>query len=128
MTWRYFTRDEFACKGNDCCGGTNEIEDGFIDKLDDLRDKVGFPLIVTSGYRCPDHNDRVSSTGKDGPHTTGRAADLRVSRGNAYDTAHMAFVMGFTGIGFNQKGSGRFLHVDDLPNGPDCPRPVIWSY
>ena len=125
MSWRYFKREEFTCK---CGCGQTLIEDTFIDKLDDLRDKCGFPLQVTSGYRCPTHNDRVSSTGLTGPHTTGRAADFLVSRSNAYDTVKYALLMGFTGIGVNQKGSGRFIHVDDLPNGPNQPRCTIWSY
>jgi hypothetical protein len=33
--------------------------------------------------------------------------------------------MGFTGIGVQQKGSRRFIHLDVLQNPP---RPNVWSY
>lgn len=100
----------------------------FLQELDDLRHEYGKPLKVTSGYRCPTHNAAVSSTGTTGPHTTGRAADLAVDRADAYRLAKLAFARGFTGIGFQQKSSGRFLHLDTLPNAPNQPRPTIWSY
>jgi hypothetical protein len=48
-----------------------------------------------------------------------------VNRADAYRLAKLAFDHGFTGIGINQKGGGRFIHVDDLA---DAPRPTIWSY
>lgn len=125
MSWRYFTRAEFECK---CGCSANLIEDSFIDKLDELRDRAGFALAVNSGYRCPQHNKNVSSTGEDGPHTTGRAADLRVDRKRAFKVMHIACELGFTGVGFNQKGSSRFIHLDDLDNAPGQPRPTVWSY
>jgi uncharacterized protein YcbK (DUF882 family) len=100
----------------------------FLELLDSLRDECGFPLIVTSGYRCPEHNAAVSSTGRTGPHTTGRAADLAVDGARAHALMTIALAMGFSGLGVNQKGPGRFLHVDDLPNASGQPRPTIWSY
>jgi hypothetical protein len=45
MTWKHFTRNEFACKH---CG-ENKTPDDFIDKLDALREQCGFALPVTSG-------------------------------------------------------------------------------
>jgi uncharacterized protein YcbK (DUF882 family) len=127
-TFRHFTREEFACHGTDCCGGDNKIEDSFVELLDELREQCGFKLPVTSGYRCPIHNQRVSSTGANGPHTTGRAADLGVSRQRAHRVLELALKMGFTGIGLNQKGEGRFVHLDDLPDAPRQPRPTTWTY
>jgi uncharacterized protein YcbK (DUF882 family) len=100
----------------------------FLEQLDELRHMYGKPLIITSGYRCPDHNAAVSATGRTGPHTTGRAADLRVDRRDALQLLKLALALNFTGIGVNQKGNGRFLHVDNLPNAHGQPRPTIWSY
>jgi hypothetical protein len=40
----------------------------------------------------------------------------------------LALAKGFTGIGVQQKGGGRFIHLDNLPNGPGQPRPTVWSY
>lgn len=126
--WRHFTRDEFKCRGTDCCGGANHIVDAFVDRLDELRERCGFTFPVSSGYRCPIHNQRVSGTGPRGPHTTGMACDIAVAGERAHRLVSEALAMGFTGIGVNQKGSGRFVHLDDLGNGPGCPRPRLWSY
>lgn len=128
MTWKHFDRNEFACKGLDCCGHSNLIESDFIDLLDELREQCGFALPVTSGYRCPEHNSKVSHTGLTGPHTTGRAVDIGVSREKAYHVVATAMRMGFSGIGLNQKGGARFVHLDTLPDGPNQPRPTCWSY
>lgn len=124
-TLRYFHMREFACR---CGCGQNLIDFAFVEELDRLRAAVGFPIKVTSGYRCPDYNARVSTTGREGPHTTGRAADLAVDRANAVRLLRVAINMGFTGIGVQQKGAGRFIHLDNLPNTVGSPRPTIWSY
>lgn len=96
-------------------------------QLNALRGRYAFPFRVTSGYRCPDHNASVSSTGRSGPHTTGKAADIALERREAFLVLSDAAQFGFTGIGVNQKGSGRFIHLDMLQ--PDeAPRPTVWSY
>ena len=66
----------------------------------------------------------MSSTGVDGPHTTGRAIDISVNRNEAITVLNAALFLGFTGIGVNQKGNSRFLHLDNL----EANRPTIWSY
>ena len=117
----HFTTEELMCK----CGCGMLPHQSFMDKVEALRVKVGFPLPVSSAARCAKHNALVSNTGSTGPHTTGRAIDLRVDRKNAYIVLKTALEMGcFTGIGIQQKGGGRFIHLDDLTEG----RPTIWSY
>jgi zinc D-Ala-D-Ala carboxypeptidase len=118
--WQNFTPAEFACS---CCG-TVYVSESFMDRLQALRSRSGVPMPISSGYRCPDHNATVSGTGRDGPHTTGRAADVAVSRQSAFIILGLAFDEEFTGIGVKQKGNGRFLHLDDL----DHNRPALWSY
>jgi zinc D-Ala-D-Ala carboxypeptidase len=117
----HFSNAELACK---CGCGMLPAQD-FMDKVEKLRIAYGKPLGITSAARCPTHNAKVSKTGATGPHTTGRAIDFDVDRADAYRLAKLAFDHGFTGIGINQKGGGRFIHVDDLA---DAPRPTIWSY
>lgn len=127
MTWANFKREDFACK---CGCGTNLIDDDFIDKLQRLRDVFGFALPVNSGYRCPAHNSAVSSTGPNGPHVTGRSADIGVHGLRAFMLVSLAIQSGeFTGIGLQQKGpmEKRFCHLDDLKE-PAHPRPRIWTY
>lgn len=121
---RYFRPAEFDC--HHC--GRNQMDGVFLDDLDELRHRLGFPLSVASGYRCPTHNAAVSTTGEDGPHTTGRAVDLAVRGEQALEVIRQARLMGFTGIGVQQKGATRFIHLDNLPNAPGQPRPWLWSY
>lgn len=50
---RHFTIEEMACK---CCGLV-KIAPFFMSQLEALRMAVGFPLDVSSGCRCPEHNE-----------------------------------------------------------------------
>ena len=61
-------------------------------------------------------------------HTTGKAADIAVSREDAFHLLSLALSKGFTGIGVQQKGSGRFIHLDTIENSEGRPRPTVWSY
>lgn len=122
----YFTNKELACKCGACHSDGLEMNNDFMSKIIELRQDLNIPFIVSSAYRCPAHNNAVSSTGDNGPHTTGRAIDIVMSGENAFKLAMRALDLGFTGLGVNQKGASRFIHLDDL--GGNYPRPRIWSY
>ena len=107
----FFSADEFTCQ---CGCGDNGMKHSFMLQLDGFRKHCGFPFTISSGYRCPAHNDNVSSTGLNGPHTTGRAADIAVQGEDAHTLLMDLHRAGFTGVGVNQKGSGRFIHLDML--------------
>lgn len=127
VSTEHFTERELACP---CCG-VNRMDAQFMDKVETLRGVIYKKfMILSSAYRCPAHNRKVSSTGANGPHTTGRAIDTLVSGEDAYAMLDAALTIGFTGVGINQKGphGSRFLHLDDLPNSISTPRPRIWSY
>ena len=125
MTWTNFKRVEFRCK---CGCKKNLIKQDFVDRLQRLRDRYARPMVITSGYRCPDHNITCSGTGT-GPHTTGHAADILVSGRNTFDLVRYAIDAGFTGIGLMQHGphNSRFIHLDDIKGG-HLTRPTIWTY
>lgn len=120
----HFSDDELRCR----CGCGMLPKQDFMQRVEELRLKYGKPLRVTSAARCPEHNAKVSGTGLTGPHTTGRAIDFGVLGNEAHFLLELALESGFTGIGVNQKGGARFLHIDDLPNAPGHPRPWVWSY
>ncbi len=129
MTWEFFSYEgdpKLACS---CCGA-RRMDDTFMSRLDSLRRVCGFPLGISSGYRCPVHNSAVSSTGDSGPHTTGRAVDIPIVGSRAYRIITEAQTLGFTGIGVKQSGPHkyRFIHLDDLGNEVAGPRPWVWSY
>lgn len=126
-SWKNFSPKEMACRGSDSL----LIVRPFMDRLQAFRDSLGFSFPVTSGYRSPEHNKKVSSTGSNGPHTTGRAVDINVWGERAYLVLTNAAKFGFTGIGSNQKGSiltKRFIHLDDLEPSMGRHRPTTWTY
>lgn len=105
----------------------------FLDLFEELRRRHGRPIPITSGYRTPEHNAAVSTTGDRGPHTYGQAVDIRCGGRDAYALALIAFALGFTGIGFGQNLdlplARRYLHLDTLTPAQGFPqRPNIWSY
>jgi uncharacterized protein YcbK (DUF882 family) len=119
-----FSREEFTCR---CGCQKNEMDPQFLELIQILRENVSTPLIINSGFRCNAHNNAVSKTGFYGPHTTGRACDIKTCYHNAYYLIMAATRLPFTGIGIKQSGSvpNRFIHLDIL-DGPNRPR--IWSY
>jgi len=121
---KYFSDKEMACSH---CGASN-MDPEFMDALDRLREAYGKPLAVTSGYRCPEHPIEARKA-RAGAHSTGKAADLAVDRGEAHELLKLAMEMNkFTGVGIQQKGSGRFIHLDTCEEPEMSPRPTIWSY
>ena len=115
IKFKYFTLEEFACKET----GENEINQGFVLLLDELRERCGFPFVITSGYRSPRHSVEAKKS-KPGTHAQGIAADIKLNNGaEAYIFMREAFAMGFSGIAL---GEG-FGHVDIRDTTP-----VSWSY
>ena len=123
MSWKNFKLEEFACKH---CG-KNEINHKLIDKLQLLRDDLGFPLVISSGYRCSEHPIEANKS-KPGTHALGLAVDIAVSHEKALEVLYKGIAHGFTGIGVNQKGEGRFIHLDIAKVEDYRPRPHLWSY
>ena len=126
MNWQdypNFTKEEFDCQHT----GENAMQPDFMQRLQALRTEYGKPMIITSGYRSTEHPIEAAKQ-TIGPHTTGRACDVSVSGENALLLLSLAVKHGFTGIGVKQKGSRRFLHLDDLTIADGYARPTIWSY
>ncbi len=129
--WPNFTPEEVASKGN---GEVLLVED-FIDRLQGLRGLAASELQdprfrIRSWYRDPEHNNKVSKSGFDGPHTKGVAVDIGCHGFLAYWILSNAAKFGFTGIGVKQKGpkASRFIHLDTLGEAYKAPRPTVWSY
>lgn len=124
---KYFTVQEFAQRGPGWHEGLTPVawDDAFLGALDRLREAVGQPLLLTSGYRSPSYNSSVSHTGEAGPHTTGKAADISCDGRLAFKIIREAMRLGFSGFGIAQKGDQRFIHIDMVTDGP---RPNVWTY
>jgi len=115
-----FKESEFACRH---CGKT-EMDADFLFRLQTLRTRYNKPMTITSGYRCRQHPIEAAKTSS-GSHTTGKAADIAVQGADAHRLLSLALDLNFKGIGVQQKGDKRFLHVDDVSEGS---RPTVWSY
>ena len=123
MDWAFvpnFKAEEFNC--SHC--GKNEMQQRFMDKLQALRNLYRKPMRITSGYRCPQHPIEAKKA-QPGAHASGCACDVAVAGADAHKLVKLALQLGFTGVGVQQKGAVRFIHLDTL-EGPT--RPTIWSY
>jgi len=115
----HFQLSEFACP---CCGA-NEMNSEFVTKLDEVRSLYyRRPLVVSSGYRCQNHENEVGGTGAN--HPRGIAVDL-VAPGNRKINGQQLLDLI---LGLAEQGITRIvlypdkphIHVDmnqDLPQG-----------
>lgn len=114
--FNYFDIDDFACSET----GENCIEVEFVEKLDALRKILGWPMIITSGYRSPSHSVEITKPNGGGTHTKGIAADIKVTNGKQrYELVEFAMDLNFTGIGLHKT----FVHLDVREDTP-----VVWTY
>ena len=124
-----FHHHEFSCT---CCGVAS-MDPTFLNRLQELRTLLAFPLYINSGFRCAKHNRAV---GGGLPHTLGKAADIAIAGRRAHKLIDVAIFLDFSGIGVRQHGlyDRRFIHLDTLTsqdfedNDVIGERPWIWSY
>lgn len=81
---KYFKVKEFACKDG---SQVVFIDDYLYNILDILRQKIGKPVIITSGYRTPEWNKKCDGA-KYSYHMRGMAADIRVDGISAKELAN----------------------------------------
>lgn len=96
------------------------LNEKLIAMLDAAREAAGVPIIITSGYRSPEHNSTVGGV-EDSSHTSGLAVDVRCP--NDQYGKQVAFGLGQAGFaraGFYDK----HIHVDIDTRKPS---PARWS-
>ena len=112
-----FKREEFQCQHCKADG----IQEPLVAKIQELRNLYGKPMKITSGYRCAKHPIEAKKA-TPGTHALGIAADIGVEGAAAHEVLALAFKLGFTGVGVQQKGAGRFIHLDIRADK------TVWSY
>lgn len=116
----WFTKDEMKCK----CECEEEVMNFiFMSKIDWLRKVLGFPLLVSSGYRCKRWDDLLGGY----RNHLGHAIDILIYGDRAIQLLSLAIKdkNDFTGFGLQQEGfyKKRFIHLDDT-SGPRR----LWTY
>ena len=81
---QHFKVKEFACKDG---SPVVFIDDYLCNILDILRNKLGKPVIINSGYRTPEWNKKCGGA-KYSYHMRGMAADIRVNGISAKEIAN----------------------------------------
>ena len=117
--WEYFSVEEMMCP---CGCGKADMNDSFMYKLVRVREELGKPMVVTSGYRCEEYNEKIGGV-KNSAHTKGRAADISITGMEEVDQVRLleyAIHFNIRGLGINDKKS-HFIHLDDT-------RSRLWSY
>ena len=114
---KYFTPSEFACQ---CGCGRTEMDQEFLYMLNTLREDVGFPFKINSGYRCPNHPETIKHP--DRAHPKGKAADIEIlTSSKRHAVCDRAGSNGIHRIGIAKT----FIHLDSDSSRSEA---VIWLY
>lgn len=81
---QHFKVREFACKDG---SQVVYVDDHLVSILDILRNKIGKPVHINSGYRTPEWNKKCGGA-KYSYHMCGMAADIRVNGMSAKELAN----------------------------------------
>lgn len=118
---KYFTLEEFT-KSNTAkkYNIDNSIPDNLsgaaiytLTRLDDIRERYGRPIIITSGYRCPLLNKKVGGK-SNSQHTKAQAADLK------WDTELLTFILQhcrYDQLIEEHSGDTKWIHISFNPEG-----------
>jgi hypothetical protein len=120
----YFKPKELTCK---CGCNTVEFDLGFLATLNSIREECDFSFALSSAYRCPQHPIEARKE-HFGAHTTGKAVDILCNGEKALEVIRVAQKHGIQRIGIQQKGGGRFIHLDACNADDGFPTPAMWSY
>ena len=103
------TPSNFKLKEFSCHDGSDvvKIDSDLIIKLQALRDIIGKPIVINSGYRTTEYNKQIRGASRS-QHIYGKAADIAISGVNPEEVAKKAEALGFLGIGLYDWG----CHVD----------------
>ncbi len=122
MNWTdiaHFDSNEFDSP--DVPGSGLKMNIDFVAKLDTIREKVGLPLSISSGFRTPEHNAKVGSVDSSA-HETGHAADILTLT----STLRFKVLQAAMFLGINRIGVGNtFVHLDDSDHHAQN---VVWTY
>ena len=92
-------------------------------KLDRAREFYGSPIIITSGYRSPEHNKKIGGAAKSA-HIFGMAVDIRIPQ-DEFIQKKLAWALGSAGFR-RLEICPKHFHVDVM-NDESHPNPYVWQ-
>ena len=114
---RNFKVDEFVCPH---CGEVL-IDPNLVVLLQEFRDRIGRPVVITSAYRCEEYNKAIGGV-PNSAHIRGYAVDVAIpDSGFRYALIEFLTKSGITRFGIAED----FVHFD---LDPDKPQGVVWVY
>ena len=115
---KYFTLDEFDSP--DYKGSGVNMDDNFLELLNNAREIAGIPFKITSGYRTENHNKKVGGV-SNSSHLNGFAADIAIGSGQErYIVLNALIKAGFKRLGIAKT----FIHCDtDISKSNS-----VWTY
>ena len=119
---KYFSARELRCKHS----GKDGFDADFLELLTAIREECDFPFRISSAFRDKSHPAESKKTAT-GSHQLGKAADILCTGEKALKLISVAQKHGIKRIGVQQKGMGRFIHIDSCTEADGKP-PAIWSY
>lgn len=106
----HFSVFEFDCPCNNC--KETLVYPELVEKLEALRQKVGQPILVTSGFRCENHQRELEALGYEtspkSQHLLGMAADISVLDWSGKAIEPLAEAVDFRAVGV----APTWIHVD----------------
>ena len=106
MEFNHFDIKDFYCK----CGREHEqiVDERLVLLLDIARGYAEIPFIVSSGYRCEEHNRDIGGV-SDSAHLKGKAADIKVEGSRS----RFLILRSLIRVGFKRIGVyDTYIHVD----------------
>lgn len=116
---KWFKLDEFKCHCGRCmlpAVAQTHIEALVEHVLDPVRQRLGRPVVVNSGYRCPGHNRAVGGVAHS-QHLVGEAADIAPPHGSGLMVQDIGRVIEELGKFDQLIYYPNFIHVSWKRNG-----------
>ena len=117
----HFRLSEYECRCGQCSETRVDLE--HVERLEILRRELGRPVVITSAYRCPAHNQVVGGH-RTSEHMEGTATDVVVRGVEPDRVALTADRLSFPGLGRYDT----FTHVDSRDLAYRDGRPARWDH
>lgn len=113
LATKHFKFKEYDCPCDYANCNVTIVDGELLEKVENLRSRIGRPIIITGGFRCAKHQEDLREKGFEtaegrSSHEDGKAADLYCASINGAELALAAEKVGFRNIGTAET----WIHAD----------------